>query len=244
MQRHLPFTRVHNFRDLGGYAATDGRQVRWQRLYRSDSLGKLAPSAGPDWAQYCGLGIRTVIDLRYPWEISQSARVPDNEGQTYYNLSIEHRPYDQAALGAEVDPASFLADRFAEVVLDGRAEIAAALRLIADPESAPLVVHCTSGKDRTGIISALVLSLLGVAAEDIVADFARTGLATQRLVSDWIAAHPGSALWPGYGQAPPELMRRFLADLARDYGSVREYCSDQLGLEPDAVAAMRAYLLT
>ncbi|CAL9353089.1 tyrosine-protein phosphatase [Streptomyces sp. enrichment culture] len=91
MKRHVEFQRLHNFRDLGGYRASDSRTVPWQALYRSDSLGKLQ---GADWERFLGLGICTVIDLRYPWEIAAKGRVPEPERFHYVDLSIEHRPYD------------------------------------------------------------------------------------------------------------------------------------------------------
>jgi len=239
--RHLDFSRLHNFRDLGGYRTEDGRTVRWGRLYRSDSLAKLE---GEDWERFLSLGVRTVIDLRYPWEIELKGRVPEAAGLGYHNLSIEHRPYDQAALGPDVDTARYLAERFAEVALDGVKELAQVLELIASADSGPLVFHCASGKDRTGIVAALVLTLLGVPEDDIIADFALTGLATDRLVADWHAAHPGRELrWPGYGRAPAELMRLFLADLTDRHGSVRAYATEQLGVDTELVAALRANLL-
>ncbi|GAA2751635.1 hypothetical protein GCM10010440_64670 [Kitasatospora cinereorecta] len=241
MIRHLEFDRLHNFRDLGGYRTADGRTVRPQRLYRSDSLGKLA---GDDTERFTQLGIRTVIDLRYPWEIEQAGRAPELPGVDWHNLSIEHRPYDQAALGPDIDPAVFLAGKFAEVTEDGVTEIAEALRVIAAADSAPLVFHCASGKDRTGIIAALVLTLLGVDEEQIVADFALTGLATDRLVADWRERHPGRELaWPGYGRAPAELMERFLADLTAAHGSPYAYATATLGLDGSTVQALRAHLL-
>lgn len=227
MSRHVTFERLHNFRDLGGYPAVDGRRVRLGRLYRSDSLGKLR---GADWDRFQELGIGTVIDLRYPWEVDRWGRVPD--GPEYHNLSIEHRPYDQAALGPEVDAEDYLAERFAEVTEDGVAEIRRTLEVIAAADE-PLVFHCASGKDRTGIIAALVLSLLGVEEDTVVEDFALTGLATDRLVADWRAAHDGrSPRWPGYGTAPAGLMRRFL----RDLGPVEDYAK-RLGFDPEPLRA-------
>ncbi|MFD7446584.1 GNAT family N-acetyltransferase [Streptomyces sp. NPDC059909] len=249
MNRHMAFDRLHNFRDLGGYRTEDGRHlVRWGRLYRSDSLAKLGQEQA-DRARFEALGIRTVIDLRYPWEIEAKGRVPRFPGLAYHNLSIEHRPYDQAALGPEVDPGPYLAARFMEVAEDGFKEIRQVLDVIAAEdhqagEAGPVVFHCASGKDRTGLIAALVLSLIGVSEDDIVADFALTGLATERLLDDWRAANPGrEPVWPGYGRAPAEIMRLFLDALAQKYGSVRAYAAGQLGIDDAFVAALRARLL-
>ncbi|MFG2146201.1 tyrosine-protein phosphatase [Streptomyces sp. NPDC048696] len=240
MTRHLDFERLHNFRDLGGYCASDGRTVRWGRLYRSDSLAKLQ---GADWDRFLALGIRTVIDLRYPWEIEAKGRVPDADGFTYLNLSVEHRPYDQAEIDPALDPWRFLADRYAEVALDGAEELRQALEAIAS-ESGPQVFHCASGKDRTGLLAALVLSLLGVDEDTIAADFALTELATDRLIADWRAANPGRALnWPGYGRAPEEVIRLFLADLTDTYGSVRDYAVKHIGVDDALIERLRARLL-
>lgn len=242
MTRHVAFERLHNFRDLGGYPTRDGRTVRWGRLYRSDSLSKLQ---GEDWRRFLDLGVRTVIDLRYPWEIADRGRVPHHDGLAYHNLSIEHRPYDQASLGEDVEVGRYLADRYAEVALDGVKELRRALEVIAEDDSAPLVMHCASGKDRTGLLAALVLTLLGVDEETIIEDFALTGLATERLVADWSAAHGGTTpSWPGYGRAPEEVMRLFLADLTASHGSVQAYVTGGLGVDDAVTEALRARYLT
>lgn len=239
--RHVAFDRLYNFRDFGGYRTAEGRRVRWGRLYRSDSLSKLA---GNDLARFADVGVRTVIDLRHSWEIDKRGRAPQAAELAYHHFSIEHRPYDQSQLTEVVDPVRFLADRYAEVVSDGVAEIGLALRVIATAGSAPLVIHCASGKDRTGILAAIVQSLLGVAEEDIVSDFALTGLATQRLIADWHQAYPGRPLlWPHFGTAPAELMQVFLAELAGTFGSVREYVTGYLGVEVAAIAELRALYL-
>lgn len=240
MRRHIDFERLHNFRDLGGYRTTDGHTLRWGRLYRSDSLAKLRDA---DWDLFLGLGIRTVIDLRYPWEIEAKGRVPEAEGLAYVNLSVEHRPYDQAEIDPALDPWRYLADRYAEVALDGAEELHEALEVIASG-SAPQVFHCASGKDRTGLLAALVLALLGVEEDDIAADFALTELATDRLIADWKAGHPGRPLnWLGYGRAPEEIMRLFLADLTTTHGSVRDYATKHLGVDDALIDRLRTQLL-
>jgi protein-tyrosine phosphatase len=241
VNRHIPFERLHNLRDLGGYVTEDGWAVRWGRLFRSDSLGKLN---GEDWQRFLTLGVRTVIDLRYPWEIAAKGRVPEHPGLAYHNLSIEHRPYDQPGLSPEIEPGRFLADRYLEVAHDGVKELRQALEVIAAAENGPVVFHCASGKDRTGLLAALVLALLGVVESDIIEDFTLTELATERLIADWRADNPGRQLtWPGYGRAPADVMRLFLADLAEQYGSVRGYTADPLGVDDDLVAALRSNLL-
>ncbi|MEU7703064.1 tyrosine-protein phosphatase [Streptomyces sp. NPDC039028] len=243
MRRHIPFQRLHNFRDLGGYRTADGGTVRWEILYRSDSLAKLAGPDPADLERFRALGVATVIDLRYPWEIAAKGRLPETEEVSWHNLSIEHRPYDQAEIDPDLDPWRYLADRFAEVAEDGAVELRTALEVIAAADG-PLVFHCASGKDRTGLLAAVVLSLLGVADEEILADFALTERATERLVADWRAAHPGRALrWPSYGRAPADVIRLFLEDLRARYGSVDAYVTGHVGLDPAVVTALRARLV-
>jgi protein-tyrosine phosphatase len=238
----VKFEHLHNFRDLGGYRAEDGRIVRRGRLYRSDSLGKLQ---GEDLLRFQALGVRTVIDLRYPFEIAARGRVPEAEGLTYHNLSIEHRPYIQADIAADVDAVRFIADRYLEMAQDGVVEIRQALEILAREENAPAVFHCAAGKDRTGLIAALVLALVGVGEEDIVADFALTGLAAERVLADFLARHPERTYtWPDYGKAPAAIMEIFLADLKAKHGSVHGYVTDALGVDAEVVAALRLHLLT
>lgn len=238
---------MFNFRDLGGYPAADGRTVRWGRLFRSDSLGKLD---GADWDRFLALGVRTVIDLRRPSEVNHGGRVPHHDHLTFHNLSVEHHPYDQASLAPDVEPGRFLADRYWELAHDGVAELRRALEIIAGntgiagDETAPLAFHCHSGKDRTGVLAMLVLALLGVGEEDIVADFALTGRVTDRFVAEWHAHHPELTLsWPAYGHAPAEVMKLFLAELNTRYGSVRGYAAERLGVDGDLVEVLRDRLL-
>ncbi|MFF7450703.1 MULTISPECIES: GNAT family N-acetyltransferase [unclassified Streptomyces] len=243
MDRHVAFDGLHNFRDLGGYPTTDGHRVRPGRLYRADSLGKLTEGT-PDWSRFLSLGIGTVIDLRHGWEIEGRGRVPSDPSFAYVHLGIEHRPYDQAALGADVDPGPYLAERFMEVAEDGTKEIRRALELIAGAER-PLVFHCASGKDRTGELAALVLALLGVDEATIIEDFSLTELATPALLADWTARNDGAAPnWSAYARAPEAVMRLFLRQLNARYGSVEGYVADALGMDAaDLTARLRAGLL-
>ncbi|MFG3517291.1 tyrosine-protein phosphatase [Streptomyces bobili] len=244
MDRHLSFEAVHNFRDLGGYTTPDGRQrVRPGRLFRSDSLGKLMPDT-PDWDLFLSLGIRTVIDLRHPWEADRAGRVPAHPSFTYRNLSIEHRPYDQPAQAPDVEPGPYLAERYMEVAEDGTQEIREALRLIARTD-APAVFHCASGKDRTGQLAALVLGLLGIDDDQITEDYTRTELARPALLADWRTRHNGdSPAWPHHLHAPESVMRLYLTALTTRYGSQEAYVEKALGLDPETLSTtLRANLL-
>ncbi|NUR84124.1 MAG: tyrosine-protein phosphatase [Nonomuraea sp.] len=240
MIRHIEFANLHNFRDVGGYAAGNDRTVRWQRLYRADSLGWLD---GDDVTRFHALGVRTVIDLRHAFEISKAGRVPETEGLSYRHLPIEGRPWD---LDKQFDPAKgvgrFLADRYLEVSEDGVANLRQAIEAIAEEPNAPLVVHCAAGKDRTGILVALVLTLLGVSEEDIVADYALTGLATPRFIADGRRKHPDAPLWVGFGAAPADAMSCFLTDLAARHGSASAYCTEVLGVDQPTIANLRRNL--
>ncbi|MEU4698994.1 tyrosine-protein phosphatase [Nonomuraea dietziae] len=240
MTRHLEFLRLHNFRDIGGYVTRDGRTVQWRRFYRADSLGWLS---GDDLDRFLALGIRTVLDLRHPFEIERTGRVPDADGLTYHNLPVEVRRWNVETYDPELGVGRFLADRYLEVTEDGADRLGFAVRTIADEARAPVVVHCAAGKDRTGVLTALVLSLVGVAEDDIVADYALTGLATERFIADWKARHPEATLWPGFGMAPAEAMRHFLTDLAARHGSVERYCADVLDVDQATIGRLRAVLL-
>jgi protein-tyrosine phosphatase len=238
--RHIEFANICNFRDVGGYAARDGRTVQWQRLYRADSLGWLA---GDDLETFRALRVRTVIDLRHPFEVRKSGRVPETEGLSYQNLPIEGRRWDIATFSEEQGVARYLADRYLEVTEDGVGNLRTALETIARADNAPAVVHCAAGKDRTGLLIAMILSLVGVSEEDIVADYALTGLATDRFLADWRTRHQDAPVWPGFGQAPAEAMRLFLTDLGERHGSIESYVTRVVGIDQATVEELRRSLL-
>lgn len=237
MDRHIPFATLHNFRDLGGYTTSDGHSIRPGRLYRADSLGKLSEGT-PDWTRFLSLGIRTVIDLRHPWEAEDHGRIPAHPSFTYHNLSIEHRPYNQATLTPDIDPGPYLAERYTEVAEDGTKEIRRALELMAQAaeSNAPLVFHCASGKDRTGQLAALVLDLLAIPTPTIVEDYTLTELAAPALLADWTTRNGHPPAWPSFGQAPASAMRLFLASLTNRYGSIKGYVTEALDLDAEALS--------
>ncbi len=217
----LAFSSVFNFRDLGGHVGAHGRTVRHGRLYRSDGLHRLT---GSDLDGFAGLGIRTVLDLRRPDELAAEGRVYEWPEVAYHHVNFQAERWPDAQLTAD-DMPRFLADRYAdmaEAALDGDVPVGYCLRLLADPDGLPLAFHCAAGKDRTGVLAALTLSLLGVDDADVAYDYARTADARERFVrfererggADWLLS-----AWE-INPSPAEAILLFLTELRERHGSV------------------------
>ncbi|HET8662489.1 MAG TPA: tyrosine-protein phosphatase [Micromonosporaceae bacterium] len=239
--RTLPFTRVFNFRDLGGYPARDGRRVRWRRLFRSDALANLTPA---EWDAVAALGLRTVIDLRRRPELSQGPPETPLAQVSHLHFPAGHDQHRADLAWDACDPgeglARFIADRYLDMVECSRAAFGAALRVIAEPSRAPLVVQCHAGRDRTGVLVALTLALLGVADQDIAQDYARSAAAEERY-NAWLRRQDPKAQLPAAHlvATPAEAMLLFLAGLRQRYGRV-EQCAAVPG---ETVAQLRRHLL-
>ncbi|AVT32233.1 protein tyrosine phosphatase [Plantactinospora sp. BC1] len=239
--RTTTFQNLFNFRDVGGVAGLDGRLVRRQRLYRSDSPHRID---GIDREAFEALGIRTVIDLRRPAEVRQHGRVPAYDGLVYQHIHPEHALWQESAYAEEIGLARWLADRYHDLASTGSAGLVAALEVIADAEAAPVLVHCVAGKDRTGVVCALALSVLGVADADIAEDYARSTAASARF-SEWLASTmPDEPPLPApFLASPAEAMTLFLAELRDRHGSVPDYLVGA-GLAPSRIDALRTHLLS
>jgi protein-tyrosine phosphatase len=242
MQRWIQLEGCLNFRDLGGYPTAAGRAVRWRQVYRSDALHLVT---APDLARLRhDIGLRDVIDLRSTAEVRSEGQGPLAGG----DVRFHHVPLFDGEVREEdrERAAQFtLADRYvflAEVAGD---RIARVLGLLADAE-APAVFHCAAGKDRTGVISAILLGLLGVPDEVIVADYVATRETLDAIV-DRLNALEGyrtmlAALPPDTMHANPETMFEFLQRLRARSGSMEGYAL-AAGVSAAAIARLRARLL-
>lgn len=239
--RNIGFSKTYNFRDVGGYAGLGGRTVRWRRLFRSDALHRIGEE---DAAMFTELGVRTVIDLRRPFEIERYGRVAERYGLDYRNLVLEHVDWEEVDHPVDAVHERWLADRYLNFAEDGHEALLASLRIIADPSRAPVVVHCMAGKDRTGTVCALTLALLGVSDEDIAADYALTTSSMKRLTDYLLENHPSAVLGNEHMfDSPPGAMRLFLADLRALHGSIENYVRE-IGMLDREITAMRSHLLS
>ncbi len=243
--RHVRLDALFNVRDLGGYAAGDGLSTRWLTLFRADGINR---AKGADLERLRALGLRTVLDLRTPGELEDRGRFPAESAEmAYHHLPVIRETWEAWETDREVDPVTFLVSRYTEMLDEGAAALRAALEVMADPASYPVVFHCAAGKDRTGVLAAVVLSLLGVADGDIAQDYGLSAPAMVALV-DWVRANVPDALDTMTDQpaaflaAPPAAMRELLISVRHTHGSMAGYVA-AIGVSPDVVEALRANLL-
>jgi protein-tyrosine phosphatase len=245
-ERLVPFEACFNFRDLGGYETRDGRTVRWGRVYRADTLHRLTPA---DVERLHGLGLAAIIDLRAPDEIEQNGGLPAGVSVPRWHnrplvASMNLRRVDALPAGEEpVDKAP--GEGYVEFVADGTTAVDV-LRLVAEADGAS-VFHCTAGKDRTGVIAAMLLDLLGVGDDVIVEDYVLTAQ-TRKRSAPWIAEHePEFAAF--LATIPVErrsvngdAILGFLDRLRARHGSVEAFVSER-GLDVTTLEALRSDLL-
>ncbi len=173
--RSLSLSGASNFRDLGGYQGEGGRHVRWRHLFRSDHLAALTPD---DLAAFAALGVTRAFDLR---GLAERAAVSyDLPGVTQYPLPIEptvvQRMKDLVDAGEQVTSeiaVELMQHTYRAFVHDNAPRFATLFQHLLESD-APLVFHCTAGKDRTGFAAALVLEALGVPREVVMQDYLLT----------------------------------------------------------------------
>ncbi|HLN17815.1 MAG TPA: tyrosine-protein phosphatase [Acidimicrobiales bacterium] len=238
--RHVGLEGAVNFRDLGGYPAADGRHVRWRTLFRADGLSSLTER---DRGIIRELGVATVIDLRTTVEY-EAGRFPVDEIPVGYH----HLPF----LDELPDPETFkmtpgiLATQYQEIARDAAPQIGRVLSIVASRETHPVIVHCTAGKDRTGVLVAVLLALLGVHDEVIVADYMLSAEAMSQLRTKLIARYPeGREMIEQADEMfslAPANIEQLLAVLRDRHGSIEAYAA-AAGAGPDVVAGLRRHLL-
>lgn len=236
--RHLPIKGTYNVRDLGGYATATG-QTQWRRILRADALHRL-DAEGIE--TMLASGITTVIDLRHADELThQPNPFAGLAGVAYHNVSL----LDGLApsLMSEGD---LLLELYKLALTQRQPALAQVLRIIADAPPGAVLFHCTAGKDRTGIVAALLLGLAGVEAGIIVEDYALTAALIAPIIADITAGAVARGADPVSFQrllaAEPATMVATLAFIEAEYGSVPAYLAS-IGLDDATVERLRSRLL-
>lgn len=240
MERDVVLEGCVNFRDLGGYPAAEGRVLRWRRLYRSDALHELSES---DVARLRDeLGITDVVDLRSTQELRAEGRGP----LARERIAFHHHPIIEAEHRAQLLERGFSSlDEVYGVMAELAKPALVAVVDVLGSATGATVYHCAIGKDRTGVISALLLALLGVPEEVIAADYAlsrenmdgileRVGRMRGQMALEEVPAY--------VFDADPRTIRALLAELRARYGSLEAYATSA-GVERAAVEKLRETLL-
>lgn len=248
--RFIALEGAANVRDIGGYATSDGRQVRRGRVYRS---GTLAEITGNDQRTLQTLGLKLICDLRNNSEVTKAPdRLP--VGITYTRIPVNADPKDEQQF--RLRTLLFHKRRFSAVVaelyrrmIDDHAPVfGQVFRRLADSDSLPALVHCTAGKDRAGLTTALLLLALGVPEAVVIADYSlsnryydhfRRYVPLKRLRLLGVTVED---MQP-FLVANPQILRDSLRYLAERYGSVLDYLRQQAGVDDETLERLKANLL-
>jgi len=259
-ERRVELTGQDNFRDLGGYEASDGRRVKWRHLYRS---GELSALTDEDVDKLAGLGIRTVVDLRGEAEVATKGpdRLPP--GAALHSIAIEPGDLSPILGPAFVTgdfstvPEDLLLQINREYVRDWRHSLASLLRVAADPANCPLVFHCTQGKDRAGINAAMLLSALGVPWKAVLEEYLLSNSQRREQAEAGLNGMRASAARQR-GIAPEEVdmgnirglffvHATYLGaahdEITGEFGSVEAFIRDGIGCSDSEISRLRDLLL-
>jgi protein-tyrosine phosphatase len=194
------------------------------------------------------VGVRTVVDLRTLGEVERRGTV-DFDGVAVHHVSMLKEIWARNDMEAAMaDPVDYLVGRYLAMLEEGTEAITTTLRLVADAVNLPLVFHCAAGKDRTGVLAAILLEIVGVDDETIVHDYGLTGIGMDRFLA-WLRSEEPDRFATMTDQpsailaAPEEAMRKFLAEARGRHGSFVELARS-LGVSGETLAAVRANLVS
>jgi protein tyrosine/serine phosphatase len=228
-----------NFRDLGGLRTRDGRSIRPGVLFRSDTLQALSPADVSYLVDE--LALELIIDLRIGPEAVTEGRGPMAATPvSYLNAPLRDLPV------SDLPPAEQSLHFYLEHLASPASPLVTVIRVVGALAGRPVLVHCAAGKDRTGLVTAMLLRLVGVDDEEIVADYLRTGLNMPRVIErfrgwpryrDHMAAVPAEVY-----QALEHTIRGFLAGLDRSHGGAEAWARSR-GIDDGVLDRLREGLL-
>ena len=246
--RRVPFEGIQNFRDMGGYRTRAGAVVRWGQVFRADALHGLSSD---DLALYERLGLRAVYDLRGDLEREERPNpVPSR------SLTITGRPPGAEPTKLPVAPEQLttadgeqlLAEMYVGLLEHSATQLGELYSGLAGSDGLPAVFHCHGGKDRTGIVAALLLEALGVEREVVLDDYVLTSRyrlrehqesTYGRLIESGMAPEAAA----GVLSAPRWAMAQALDELDHRHGGVDAYLTGPAGMAPGDLRTLRERLV-
>ena len=244
--REIEFEGILNFRDLGGYRARDNRSVAWRRLFRSGELHCM--TTGDVIKLKEELNIKTIIDLRGARTIKGlGVGLVKETGAQYHNVPMTMVDDYNVEERLNRDFKNLHDEYLARVKNKGYGKnFVEVLQIIADPANHPLVFHCNAGADRSGLMSAITLDVLGARDNDIKADYRLTEHNLQKFIDRWnndIRTAEVHNNLPEYQQKlHPETITALLATLRAEYGSIQGYL-ESFGAEKTLFSQLEETLL-
>lgn len=254
-QRHLKFSGTKNFRDLGGYSTEDGSTVRWNVLYRSDSLHKLTNA---DLKFISALSLVRIIDFRAPYEaLREPDRLPDDLAVHLLSLPMEdsstkvwHEARGEMVKNIKtLDPLQYMTQTNVELATKFTPEYRLFFRELLASNGEPLLFHCAAGKDRTGFAAACILRILGVTYENVMQDYLLTnqylldGYRREIFVAGLLRGKRFAEGIRGFMRADDRYLSAAFTAIEEQYDSFDNYIRDGLLLGEQDVAKLREYYL-
>ncbi|WP_442588984.1 tyrosine-protein phosphatase [Pedobacter sp. AW31-3R] len=242
-KRLLP-VQAANFRDIGGYKTTDGREVVWGKVYRSAAIDKLSDA---DVELLGKKGIYTVVDFRGTAEAAAAPdRLPKNTDYTLSPAGSENLP-DAAHMVTLLKEGNFLEKMYGAegIKYAGDRFRPLFMKLLTVNKKEAVMYHCTGGRDRTGMATALLLYILKVPQETIEADYVASNVYLEKMYRNMFAP---LAKMSGLTEEAvekemalrPELIRSFFKAINTQYGSVENFLQQEMAVGPKEIAALRA----
>jgi len=226
--------------------------TRRGRLFRSDALHELTAD---DVGKLRQMGLQTVVDLRTERELARTGRGPlEPELVAFHHLAVVQEGVrgtvtadaDAESLAAPAPPGDDLAERYLWYLEVGRDSLVEVLTMLGDGSRYPLVFHCAAGKDRTGVLAALILEILGVDREVIVADYVITAERISFIMERWLAdpefAERMAKVPPSRFSVEASTMEGFLDGLTSQFGGARAWAVGA-GVTEETLGRIEDFLL-
>ncbi|WP_164821404.1 tyrosine-protein phosphatase [Paenibacillus koleovorans] len=228
-----------NTRDIGGYPVSKNERIRWGKLVRADSMDQLTSN---DQQQLLAYGVKCIIDIRDPFELEKSPNVFSGDTDLHYvNIPILGDPQVSEALGK----ASDLTAKYVVTLELCQPQIRSILETFIKSADGCTIIHCSAGKDRTGLLIALLLAAVGVSKDIILEDYAISEIYLAPKIEHWLSGAKTEAAKQNIlanMTSSPEVLEGALTHLDQQYGGVLQYL-ERIGIAQQQIHSISSKLV-